>query len=236
MHFRRVYLESFGYTLPDEIVTTAELEQRLAPLYERLRLARRPAGADDGHPRAAILPARHAAQHDQHRIGPPGDRSQRHRPAEFRRTHSRLGLPRFSGAGHRLPRASRPRPAERGDDLRRLERLPRPAQRHRADRQHDRARADSRRRGRRHRVRPRAGREHDRAAQRRHDAHARVGQKLDRLAHDRLGERGDRALRRRAEPNRQPADDRGRLLRHQPARSLPKPRPRSDHADRQRGS
>src|SRR3954469_8905674 len=38
MHFRRVYLESFGYTLPDEIVTTAELEQRLAPLYERLRL------------------------------------------------------------------------------------------------------------------------------------------------------------------------------------------------------
>ena len=38
MHFRRVCLESFGYTLPDEVVTTAELEQRLAPLYERLRL------------------------------------------------------------------------------------------------------------------------------------------------------------------------------------------------------
>src|SRR5438105_12412009 len=38
MHFRQVYLESFGYTLPDEIVTTAQLEQRLAPLYERLRL------------------------------------------------------------------------------------------------------------------------------------------------------------------------------------------------------
>ena len=38
MHFRRVYLESFGYTLPDEIVTTAELERRLGPLYERLRL------------------------------------------------------------------------------------------------------------------------------------------------------------------------------------------------------
>jgi 3-oxoacyl-[acyl-carrier-protein] synthase-3 len=27
-----------GYTLPDEVVTTAELERRLAPLYERLRL------------------------------------------------------------------------------------------------------------------------------------------------------------------------------------------------------
>ncbi|HJQ81850.1 MAG TPA: 3-oxoacyl-ACP synthase III [Lacipirellulaceae bacterium] len=38
MHFRRVCLESFGYTLPDEVVTTAALECRLAPLYERLRL------------------------------------------------------------------------------------------------------------------------------------------------------------------------------------------------------
>lgn len=38
MHYRRVCLESFGYTLPDEVVTTAELERRLAPLYERLRL------------------------------------------------------------------------------------------------------------------------------------------------------------------------------------------------------
>jgi acyl-CoA:acyl-CoA alkyltransferase len=38
MHFRRACLESFGYTLPDEIVTTAELERRLTPLYERLRL------------------------------------------------------------------------------------------------------------------------------------------------------------------------------------------------------
>jgi acyl-CoA:acyl-CoA alkyltransferase len=38
MHFRRVCLESFGYTLPDEVVTTAALERRLAPLYERLRL------------------------------------------------------------------------------------------------------------------------------------------------------------------------------------------------------
>ena len=38
MHFHRVCLESFGYTLPDETVSTAELERRLAPLYERLRL------------------------------------------------------------------------------------------------------------------------------------------------------------------------------------------------------
>jgi 3-oxoacyl-[acyl-carrier-protein] synthase-3 len=38
MHFRRVCLESFGYTLPDEVVSTSEIERRLAPLYERLRL------------------------------------------------------------------------------------------------------------------------------------------------------------------------------------------------------
>jgi 3-oxoacyl-[acyl-carrier-protein] synthase-3 len=38
MHFRRVCLEAFGYTLPDEVVTTAEIEHRLAPLYQRLRL------------------------------------------------------------------------------------------------------------------------------------------------------------------------------------------------------
>ncbi len=38
MHFRRVCLEAFGYMLPEEVVTTAEIERRLAPLYERLRL------------------------------------------------------------------------------------------------------------------------------------------------------------------------------------------------------
>ncbi len=41
MRYHTACLESFGYTLPDEIVTTAEIESRLAPLYERLRL---PAG------------------------------------------------------------------------------------------------------------------------------------------------------------------------------------------------
>ena len=38
MLFENVCLESFGYTLPDEIVSTSELEQRLQPLYERLKL------------------------------------------------------------------------------------------------------------------------------------------------------------------------------------------------------
>lgn len=38
MKYRNVYLESFGYTLPEEVITTDELEHRLAPVYERLRL------------------------------------------------------------------------------------------------------------------------------------------------------------------------------------------------------
>lgn len=38
MRYQNVCLESFGYSLPDEIVTSSEIEQRLAPLYERLRL------------------------------------------------------------------------------------------------------------------------------------------------------------------------------------------------------
>jgi 3-oxoacyl-[acyl-carrier-protein] synthase III len=37
-HFGNVCLESFGYSLPDEIVTSDEIEARLAPLYRRLRL------------------------------------------------------------------------------------------------------------------------------------------------------------------------------------------------------
>lgn len=38
MNYRRVCLEALGYTLPREVVTTDELEHRLAPVYERLRL------------------------------------------------------------------------------------------------------------------------------------------------------------------------------------------------------
>jgi 3-oxoacyl-[acyl-carrier-protein] synthase-3 len=38
MRYRNVCLESFGYTLPEEVISTAEIERRLAPLYQRLRL------------------------------------------------------------------------------------------------------------------------------------------------------------------------------------------------------
>lgn len=38
MQFQNVCVESFGYTLPEEIVSSADIEAQLAPLYERLRL------------------------------------------------------------------------------------------------------------------------------------------------------------------------------------------------------
>ncbi len=38
MKFERVCLESFGYVLPECVVTSAELERRLAPIYERFSL------------------------------------------------------------------------------------------------------------------------------------------------------------------------------------------------------
>ncbi len=38
MKYQNVNVEAFGYTLPEEVVTTAMIEERLAPLYRRLRL------------------------------------------------------------------------------------------------------------------------------------------------------------------------------------------------------
>ncbi len=38
MRYENVCIESFGYTLPEEIVTSDEIERRLAPLYQRLKL------------------------------------------------------------------------------------------------------------------------------------------------------------------------------------------------------
>lgn len=38
MRYSKVYIESFGYSLPERVLTTEEIEHRLAPLYERLGL------------------------------------------------------------------------------------------------------------------------------------------------------------------------------------------------------
>lgn len=38
VQYKRVCLEGLGHVLPDEVISSAEIEQRLAPLYQRLRL------------------------------------------------------------------------------------------------------------------------------------------------------------------------------------------------------
>ena len=234
MHFRRVCLESFGYTLPDEIVTTAELERRLAPLYERLRL---PEG------RLELMTGIR-----ERRFFPPGTRPSTISIESARKAIEASGIdPRYFGAlihGSVCRDFLEPATACRvhhGLDL--------PSEAMIYDVSNaclgllngmvqvasmielGQIRAGVV-------VGTECGRElvENTIELLNADtvAHARFGQGLDRVAHDRLGQRGDRAVRRRAEPHRQPADDGGRPLRHQPARPVPEPRPRNDHADRQR--
>jgi len=39
MKYRKVYMESIGYELPSEVITSADLEERLLPMYEALHIA-----------------------------------------------------------------------------------------------------------------------------------------------------------------------------------------------------
>jgi len=38
MKYQHVHFEGFGYALPDNVVTSAEIERQLAPIYERFNL------------------------------------------------------------------------------------------------------------------------------------------------------------------------------------------------------
>jgi 3-oxoacyl-[acyl-carrier-protein] synthase-3 len=38
MHYKRVHMESIGYDLPPEVVTSEDLEQRLQPMYDQLKI------------------------------------------------------------------------------------------------------------------------------------------------------------------------------------------------------
>src|SRR5262245_57207297 len=38
MRYKHVCIESFGYTIPDQVITSDDIERRLEPLYRRLRL------------------------------------------------------------------------------------------------------------------------------------------------------------------------------------------------------
>ena len=69
MQYKNVCLETIACCLPDEVVMSAEIERRLEPLYQRLRL---PAGRLElmtGHRRAAVLAAGNAARRKERRDG-----------------------------------------------------------------------------------------------------------------------------------------------------------------------
>ena len=122
---------SFGYTLPDEIVTSEELEQRLEPLYRRLRLPEGRLELMTGIRQRRFWPPGTAAQREERRERPSkAIRARGHRPQPYRGAGPRLGVPRLPRAGHRLPRAPPAGAAAAVHDLRRLERLPRAAERH----------------------------------------------------------------------------------------------------------
>ena len=106
MKYQNVCLEAVGYTLPDEIVTSDELERRLEPLYTRLRLPEGRLELMTGIRERRFWPARHAAQ-PARALKPPKRRSGIGRARQGARSApgARLGLPRLSGAGHGLRRA-----------------------------------------------------------------------------------------------------------------------------------
>ena len=55
MHYKRVYVESIGYELAPNVVTSAALEERLAPLYRKFGMPAGQIEALTGDSRAALL-------------------------------------------------------------------------------------------------------------------------------------------------------------------------------------
>ena len=162
MKYSRVHIDSIGYELPPVVVTSAELEARLRPVYQALRMPEGQLEAltgiaerrwwEPGYPlsQGAIAAARKAL--DASNVRPAG------RPgADLRRR-----LPRAVRAGHRLPRRRGAGHQHRGGGLRPQQRLPGRAQRHRGHRQPHRAGPDPGRPGRLVRDGPRDQRHHHR--------------------------------------------------------------------------
>ena len=94
MHYQHVCLESLGYTLPDEIVTSDEIERRLAPLYRRLKLPEGRLELMSGIRERRLWPRGMRPSDASIESGRQGDRSGGHRPARDRLPDPRLRLPR----------------------------------------------------------------------------------------------------------------------------------------------
>ena len=129
MRYENVCLETLAYTLPDEVVTSAQVEAQLEPLYRRLKLPEGRLELMTGIAQrrfwpASVLPSQISIQTADKAIRAAGTRSK-----SYRRPDSRLGMPRSIGAGHRLCRAPAARPGAGLRGVRRIERLPGPDER-----------------------------------------------------------------------------------------------------------
>ena len=106
MIYQNVCLEAFAYTLPDEVVTSAEIEALLEPLYARLRLPEGRLELMTGiterrfWPRGTLAGQKAPTRRER---GPP---HREHRQTADRRSRARLRLSRFPRARHGLQRAS----------------------------------------------------------------------------------------------------------------------------------
>ena len=163
MKYNKVFVEAIGYELAPVVVTSTELEQRLEPLYSKLRIA--PGNSKPG-------PASRNAAGGMSDIGSATARrkpcAERWRiptsPRGFGRADLRRRVPRAFRAGDGVRRRRESRHQSRRRGVRRQQRLPGRPQRHGGHRQSYRAGPDSRRHGRQLRNGPRDRRIHDSTA------------------------------------------------------------------------
>ena len=142
MRYRHVCLEGFGYALPPCVVTSAQLERELAPVYERFNLHEGRLELMTGIKErrfweVGTLPSDADTLAGARR---PGTGAHQPRSDRVPAPHGRLA--RFSRTRHRLRRASQARPARRRHGLRYFQRLFGFHERHHRGREHDRAGAD----------------------------------------------------------------------------------------------
>ena len=103
-HYQNVCLEDVACTLPEEVVTSDQIERQLEPLYSRLRLPEGRLELMSGIAERRVWPEGMLARRKEHRNGREGHRPLGHRPATLRRVGPRIGLPRLSRTGHGLRR------------------------------------------------------------------------------------------------------------------------------------
>ena len=111
MRFAHTCIESLAVTLPDTILTTAQVEEMLRPLYERLKL---PFG------RLELMTGIR-----ERRVWPEGTRPSDASAAAGGIVYSQRSVPRHDGAGDGVIRPPEDRPAGMRADFRRIERMSR---------------------------------------------------------------------------------------------------------------